>query len=164
MKSHESGTTELHSEVVVLGSFRSANHSAANASFQECRPSQFRPSPTVARPRKRVPVQGQKKKSNSNGKLVIECLRAHETSCGFQRRVRDSQTREFHLGNHATPNQRIRSQLTDKLLMKPNVRSSVFYSFFFYHEGIGVKTRSRNLRPRTVETAILHSDRTTEEN
>lgn len=69
---------------------------------------------------------------------------AREVSCAAFR-----DTSRAHLtGNHAAPSRRIRSQLTDELLMKPNVQSVRFFflSFLSCSKGIRAKIASGNCR------------------
>lgn len=54
-----------------------------------------------------------------------------ETSCGFQRRVGEALGREIPPGKSRDAGRRIRSQLTDELLIRPSVRSASVFLFSF---------------------------------
>jgi len=142
LKSHESGTAELHLKLTVCGERITPQRTRVSRSVDL---RQFRPSPTVACPQERVPVQRQKRKNNTEWKTryrvsprARNVLRLSETRQGPS----DTGNSTWEITRRRT--KRIRSQLTDKLLMKPNVRSAAARLFYFIFFSFSRKRQCEN--------------------
>ena len=119
----------------------------ANASFQECRPSQFRPSLTRHESQGVVLVHHEKeKKNNSNGKLVIEC-RALSILRDFQRHVEVSPHGKSHGTKSAHPIAINRRTFNET---ERSIRPFFFLlSFLSRSKGVSEKTCEWELSSRT---------------